>query len=291
MRFTSRNVGRFDSYLPQFAQSAQMMRRCVKALTHWIGSGKREDGKETFRDAEIRCSGVSKLLTHSLRGFMTEYIARGLLLVCVMGYLGETTRLEAQTGCSPNPTPFTIGGIIVGFCQAVAAAYFTGLTNGTTATTYSPTVNVPRDQMAASSHAPWISRCDAAAGGRRSTSGGMWEQIVWAIHHFQVGYIVNRMEPTCRSVPSYSPTRACQRGKILEGLRELPVEGGVLVLGKRVYIVGAVPISSISCCIGTPRPGGHRNFNYSRYVAKLSRRNCFRRVAHLDQEETGRSHC
>lgn len=34
------------------------------------------------------------------------------------------------------------------FCQ-IAAAYFSGLTNGTTATTYSPTVTVTREQMAA----------------------------------------------------------------------------------------------------------------------------------------------
>jgi hypothetical protein len=34
------------------------------------------------------------------------------------------------------------------FCQ-IAAAYFSGLTNGTTATTYSPGASVPREQMAA----------------------------------------------------------------------------------------------------------------------------------------------
>ena len=34
------------------------------------------------------------------------------------------------------------------FCQ-IAAAYFSGLTNGTTATTFSPTQTVTREQMAA----------------------------------------------------------------------------------------------------------------------------------------------
>src|SRR4030095_10232641 len=34
------------------------------------------------------------------------------------------------------------------FCQ-IAAAYFSGLTNGTTATTYTPGASVPREQMAA----------------------------------------------------------------------------------------------------------------------------------------------
>ncbi|HTN72621.1 MAG TPA: hypothetical protein VMO00_16190 [Methylomirabilota bacterium] len=51
-------------------------------------------------------------------------------------------------GGSSITLPFSdvMGNIF--FCQ-IAEAYFSGLTNGTTSTTYSPSANVPREQMAA----------------------------------------------------------------------------------------------------------------------------------------------
>jgi hypothetical protein len=60
-------------------------------------------------------------------------------------------RMKADTGTCGGVTitlPFTdvMGNAF--FCQ-IAAAYFSGLTNGTTATTFSPTQNVTREQMAA----------------------------------------------------------------------------------------------------------------------------------------------
>jgi hypothetical protein len=51
------------------------------------------------------------------------------------------------------------------FCQ-IAAAYFSGLTNGTSATIYSPGLNVTRDQMAA-----FITRTQDSALKRGSTRG------------------------------------------------------------------------------------------------------------------------
>jgi hypothetical protein len=62
-----------------------------------------------------------------------------------------STRLQADTGnCGGSTTtlPFTdvMGNPF--FCQ-IASAYFSGLTNGTTATTFSPTQTVTREQMAA----------------------------------------------------------------------------------------------------------------------------------------------
>lgn len=62
-----------------------------------------------------------------------------------------STRLNADTGTCGGVTttlPFTdvMGSIF--FCQ-IAEAYFSGLTNGTTPTTYSPSANVTREQMAA----------------------------------------------------------------------------------------------------------------------------------------------
>jgi hypothetical protein len=60
-------------------------------------------------------------------------------------------KIQADTGSCGGATttlPFTdvMGNPL--FCQ-IASAYFSGLTNGTTATTYSPSQNVTREQMAA----------------------------------------------------------------------------------------------------------------------------------------------
>jgi hypothetical protein len=70
-----------------------------------------------------------------------------LMLVITFG----SGRLRADTGTCGGATttlPFTDVTGNPFFCQ-IAEAFFSGLTNGTTATTYSPSLNVPREQMAA----------------------------------------------------------------------------------------------------------------------------------------------
>ena len=74
-----------------------------------------------------------------------------LLIALVAALSIASSRLQADTGTCGGVTttlPFTdvMGNQF--FCQ-IAEAYFSGLTNGTTATTYSPGNNVTRDQMAA----------------------------------------------------------------------------------------------------------------------------------------------
>jgi hypothetical protein len=62
-----------------------------------------------------------------------------------------STHLRADTGtCSGQmiTLPFTDVAGSPFFCS-IAEAYFSGLSNGTSSTTYSPSQNVPRDQMAA----------------------------------------------------------------------------------------------------------------------------------------------
>jgi hypothetical protein len=74
-----------------------------------------------------------------------------LLILLMIALVGLSTRLQADTGnCNGATTtlPFTDVQGNQFFCQ-IAAAYFSGLTNGTSATTYSPTDPVPREQMAA----------------------------------------------------------------------------------------------------------------------------------------------
>src|SRR5581483_3746302 len=74
-----------------------------------------------------------------------------LALALVLALTGAVSRSQADTGTCGGVTttlPFTdvMGNAF--FCQ-IAEAYFSGLTNGTTATTYSPTNTVTREQMAA----------------------------------------------------------------------------------------------------------------------------------------------
>jgi hypothetical protein len=79
-------------------------------------------------------------------------VIRLFLLISLIASLTVlSTRLQADTGTCGGVSitlPFTdvMGNPF--FCQ-IAAAYYSGLTNGTTSTTYSPSAPVPREQMAA----------------------------------------------------------------------------------------------------------------------------------------------
>ena len=64
----------------------------------------------------------------------------------VVAVLGVGFRVLAD--CSSLGLPFTDLGS-TSFCAQIAEAYFSGLSNGTSATTYSPSDDVPREQMAA----------------------------------------------------------------------------------------------------------------------------------------------
>jgi hypothetical protein len=79
-------------------------------------------------------------------------VVRAALLISLMASLTVlSNRIKADTGECGGVTvtlPFTDVGSSAFFCQ-IAAAYFSGLTNGTTATTYSPGNVVTREQMAA----------------------------------------------------------------------------------------------------------------------------------------------
>jgi hypothetical protein len=100
---------------------------------------------------------------------------RSLLLISLMTNLTILSRtIQADTGtCSGQslPLPFTdVPGSNPFFCQ-IAQAFFTGLSNGTSATTYSPTATVTREQMSA-----FITRTQDSAlkRGSRRASAGQW---------------------------------------------------------------------------------------------------------------------
>lgn len=77
---------------------------------------------------------------------------RAIVLVALMIVItGASTQLRADTGICGGASislPFTDVMSSPFYCQ-IAEAFFSGLTNGTTATTYSPGTDVTREQMAA----------------------------------------------------------------------------------------------------------------------------------------------
>ena len=73
-------------------------------------------------------------------------------IVFMIAIVAGSTRLRADSTGSCGGASITVPfSDVMGnpfFCQ-IAEAYFSGLSNGTTATTYTPSANVPREQMAA----------------------------------------------------------------------------------------------------------------------------------------------
>jgi len=84
--------------------------------------------------------------------FNRSIVIRVVALITLMTSLTFfSTRLQADTGSCGGATttlPFTDVQGNAFFCQ-IAGAYFSGLTNGTSATTFTPGANVTREQMAA----------------------------------------------------------------------------------------------------------------------------------------------
>jgi sugar lactone lactonase YvrE len=80
------------------------------------------------------------------------YFPAALLLASILLITAASTRLHADTGTCGGASitlPFTDVPTSNTFFCSIAAAYFSGLTNGTSATTYSPAASVTREQMAA----------------------------------------------------------------------------------------------------------------------------------------------
>jgi len=97
-----------------------------------------------------------------------------ILIILMTGVVIVSERIRADMGtCGGVSTtvPFMDVGGSIFFCQ-IAEAYFSGLTNGTTSTTYSPSNPVLRDQMAA-----FVTRTmdqSLKRGSRRAALGQWW---------------------------------------------------------------------------------------------------------------------
>ena len=103
-------------------------------------------------------------------------VVRAVLLISLMASLTVlSSQMQADTGSCGGVTitlPFTdvMGNPF--FCQ-IAAAYFSGLTNGTSATTYSPAANCHPRADGGFHHAhAWINRSSVAAREPLPRSGG-----------------------------------------------------------------------------------------------------------------------
>jgi hypothetical protein len=171
----------------------------------------------------------------------TMLIAMILLLVIA------SSRPRADTGaCSGAQVslPFTDVQGNPFFCL-IAEAYFSGLTAGTSATTYSPTQNVPREQMAA-----FVSRTldqSLRRGSRRAALGQFWTpQIKLPTAETAVGDYPRDVKSDgadlwVTSIGSDTVTRVrASDGKVL-GTWTMPSAAyGVLIANGRVYVTGGL---------------------------------------------------
>jgi hypothetical protein len=85
-------------------------------------------------------------------------------------FCGASLRVLAD--CASFGLPFTDLGSESGFCAAIAEAYYTGITNGTSATTFAPKADVTRAQAAA--FAARTLDASLARGSRRAALGQWW---------------------------------------------------------------------------------------------------------------------
>jgi hypothetical protein len=179
---------------------------------------------------------------------------RGLLLLAlIIGLTGLSNQIKADTGNCGGVTitlPFNDVMASPFFCQ-IAAAYFSGLTNGTgDGTTYSPTQTVTREQMAA-----FISRTmdqSLKRGSQRAVAKKWWTpQTVGSLTLTTVGSNPRSVEfdgtdlwvadPTSNIVSRIRPSD----GKLLETWTGATGAFAIACAMGKVFIIGATTQGSL----------------------------------------------
>jgi hypothetical protein len=172
-----------------------------------------------------------------------------MLVVSLMAWLTVlSTRLRANTGSCGGVSvtvPFTdVSSSNMFFCS-IAEAYFSGLTNGTTATTYSPSDPVPREQMAA-----FVTRTldQSLKRGKRAALHQFWATTVTdAAVINQVNGVANLIKSDGTDVyMAIAGLNAVQRFRASSSQEELPVATysgiagayGICVTPSLVYVTG-----------------------------------------------------
>ena len=165
-------------------------------------------------------------------------------------FVGAGVRVLAD--CSSYGLPFSDLGSETTFCAAIAEAYYSGLTNGTTATTYSPGDNVTREQMAA-----FITRTlDASLvrGSRRAALDQWWtstphyDQASLGLTTVGVNPILLKSDGADVWIANGSGTVSRVRssdGRLLETWTGADNAYGVLVAMGRVFVTGSGVPSSL----------------------------------------------
>lgn len=167
-----------------------------------------------------------------------------LLIMLMLNLTTLSARLQADTGSCGGQIitlPFTdvMGNTF--FCQ-IAAAYFSGLTNGTSATTYTPSQAVPREQMAA-----FVSRTldqSVRRSSKRAALGRWW--LPNSIEAFGVSgvqlapqYVVSDgADLWVSNTSSNTITRVrASDGQTLGNYTGVPTPEGIIVVGNNVFVV------------------------------------------------------
>ncbi len=183
------------------------------------------------------------------------------LMIVVL--VAASTRLRADTGsCGGAATtlPFTDVMSSPFFCQ-IAEAFFSGLTNGTSATTYSPSANVPREQMAA-----FITRTmdqSLKRGSRRASLKQWWTPTAADdLALTTVGNAPQLVESdgadlwVANFVSGGTVTRVrASDGKLLETWTGATNAFGVLVAKGRIFVTGATNPGSLFQIDPSQAPG------------------------------------
>jgi hypothetical protein len=197
--------------------------------------------RECFIDQSDIRDGKEKTMNNKRQ----TYLSAALLLASILFITAASTRLHADTGSCGGASitlPFTDVPSSNQFFCSIAAAYFSGLTNGTSATTYSPAASVTREQMAA-----FVTRTQDSAlrrGSRRAalnqwappkfTSGGMTTvgaEPRWVESDGADLWVANYNDA------SVSRVRASD-GRLLETWTNANAPSGVLVARGRIFITG-----------------------------------------------------
>jgi hypothetical protein len=170
---------------------------------------------------------------------------RAMALVALMTIItAASMRLQADTGTCGGVTttlPFTdvMGNAF--FCD-IAGAFFSGLTIGTSGTTYSPSENVPREQMAA-----FISRTldqSLKRGSRRAALKQFWTPTAPGIGLTTVGTLPELVESDgadlwAASVATGTVSRVrASDGKLLETWTDALSAFGVLSAKGLIFVTG-----------------------------------------------------
>jgi hypothetical protein len=188
---------------------------------------------------------------------------RALLISVLAAITITSTRLHADTGtCGGQIITLPFNDVMGSglFCQ-IAEAYFSGLTNGTTATTYSPTATVTREQMAA-----FITRTldQGLRRGSRRAALGQWATptSVPFTSKTTVGDVPSgvRSDGADLWVANYGSGAVSQvqasNGKLLGTWTGADSASDVLIARGRVFVTGAIyPLSKLYVINPQQAPG------------------------------------